>query len=319
MKSTEKAFKEFIFHCQFEKNLSKKTIYAYNGDIEQFSEHLVVSNVALDNVCNIDKTILRNYLQSISLFKPKTVKRKIATLKALFNFLEYEDLIPVSPFRKMRVCIKEPLVLPKSMSIDEVKQILNLLYDKESLLSSNKKSFGYTSLIRDIAIVEVLFGTGIRVSELCNLKASDFDLNNGHIIVNGKGSKERIIQICNEESLAVIRKYVHLFEKQINESGYFFINRLRKPISEQSVRFMVKRYSKLAGIEKNITPHTFRHTFATLLLEESVDIKYIQHLLGHSSIITTQIYTHVNRKKQEQILSQFHPRNSYRAHDANAR
>jgi integrase/recombinase XerD len=218
----------------------------------------------------------------------------------------------------MRICIKEPFILPKSMSLDEVKQILDVLYAEETVLSKKNLTFRYTALIRDIAIIEILFGTGIRVSELCNLKTLDFDLNNGHIVVNGKGSKERIIQICNEESLMVNRKYFRLFEKQITESGYFFINRLKKPISEQSVRFMVKRYSKRAGIDKPITPHTFRHTFATLLLEENVDIKYIQHLLGHSSIVTTQIYTHVNRKKQEQILSQFHPRNSYHLKEVNA-
>lgn len=319
MKSTENAFKEFLSHCQFEKNLSKKTILAYSGDIDQFTDYLISQKVSLDDICNIDKTILRNYFQNISSFKPKTIKRKIATLKSLFNFLEFEDTILVNPFRKMKINIKEPLVLPKSMSLDEVKQILDLLYTKETLLTSKKKSFKYLSLVRDIAIIEVLFGTGIRVSELCHLKASDFDLSNGHIIVNGKGSKERIIQICNEESLTAIRKYYKLFEKHINKNGFFFINRLQKPISEQSVRFMVKHYTKNAGIDKNITPHTFRHTFATLLLEENVDIKYIQHLLGHTSIITTQIYTHVNRKKQEQILSQFHPRNSYRAHEVNAR
>lgn len=319
MESIQEVSKEFITHCQFEKNLSSKTIKAYRGDIEQFSNFLIEFKTPLDNICNIDKTLLRNYLQSISTFKPKTIKRKIATLKAMFNFLEYEDIIQINPFRKMRICIKEPLVLPKSMSIEEVKQILYILYSEESLLSLDNKSFRYASLIRDIAVVEVLFGTGIRVSELCNLTVSNFDLNNGHIIVNGKGSKERIIQICNEESLSIIRKYFLLFEKQITQSGYFFINRLRNPLSEQSVRFMVKRYSKLAGIEKTVTPHTFRHTFATLLLEENVDIKYIQHLLGHSSIVTTQIYTHVNRKKQEQILTQFHPRNFFHVNMLNAR
>lgn len=318
MKPVEKVFKDFILHCQFEKNLSSKTIRAYNGDIEQFTCYLEKSGVLLDNVCNIEKTILRGYIQNISEFKPKTVKRKIATLKALFNFLEYEDIILINPFRKMRICIKEPLILPKSMSLDEVRQILDVLYSEEIFLSKKRKTFRYAALIRDIAIVEVLFGTGIRVSELCNLKTADFDLNNGHIVVNGKGSKERIIQICNEESLSINRNYFKLFEKQIAESGYFFINRLKKPISEQSVRFMIKRYSKRAGIDKAITPHTFRHTFATLLLEENVDIKYIQHLLGHSSIVTTQIYTHVNRKKQEQILSQFHPRNSFHVEGVNA-
>jgi integrase/recombinase XerD len=318
MKSLEKVFKEYLLHCQFEKNLSIKTLRAYSSDIEQFIGYLNKTKVPLDNICYIDKAILRSYLQNISAFKPKTVKRKVASLKALFNFLEYEDIIQINPLRKMRVNFKEPFMLPKSMNINEVKQILDVLYSEESMLSGEISSYKYVALIRDIAIVELLFATGVRVSELCNLKVSNIDLSNGRIIVYGKGSKERIIQVCNKESLSIIRKYYNLFEKQITESGYFFINRLRKPISEQSVRFMVKKYSKQAGIDKIITPHTFRHTFATLLLEENVDIKYIQHLLGHSSIMTTQIYTQVNRKKQEQILSQFHPRNSIHMVGVNA-
>lgn len=308
--------KVFLFHCEFEKNLSIKTLNAYSIDLNQFTNHISQNKIQIQKIELIDKHIIREYLKSLSSFKAKTIKRKIATLKAFFNFLEYEDTILTNPFRKMKISIKEPLNLPKTMNLEEVKTILEGLYEKESKFSDD--SFEYKALIRDITVIEILFATGIRVSELCNLKLSDFDLNNGNIIVKGKGSKERLIQVCNEQSLHISKKYFNLFKTLIDDCGYFFVNRLKNPLSEQSVRFMVKKHAKEFGIGKSITPHTFRHTFATLLLEENVNIKYIQHMLGHSSIITTQIYTHVNRKKQEQILTQFHPRNSIKIGGLNA-
>jgi len=152
------------------------------------------------------------------------------------------------------------------------------------------------------------FATGVRVSELCNLRPEDVDLRNGKIKVLGKGGKERVIQICQAEALSALREYYRLFSPAIKNRFFFFINRLGSPLSPQSVRLMVRGYSQKAGISKPVTPHTFRHTFATLLLEEDVDIKYIQHLLGHSSISTTQIYTHVNSVKQKKILATKHPR-----------
>lgn len=318
MKSFESVSKSFLLHCRIEKNLSVKSVEAYSSDIEQFMKYLNRIRAPKEDIKLLDKTIIRGFIQDISNFKPKTVKRKIATLKALFNFLEYEEIILVNPFRKMKINIKEPYVLPRTMSIDEVKIILKTMYKEVASNINDTNSFHYNSIIRDITIIEVLFATGIRVSELCNLKITDIDFSKFQIIINGKGNKERIIQVCNSESVAIMKKYYSLFEKNITSTGYFFINRLGKPISEQSVRFMIKRYASLAGFEKSITPHTFRHTFATLLLEENVDIKYIQHLLGHSSIVTTQIYTHVNRKKQEQILSQFHPRNGFHFDTMNA-
>ncbi len=134
------------------------------------------------------------------------------------------------------------------------------------------------------------------------------DLSSGVITLKGKGDKERMIQICNSETIKVLNHYHRLFEDRINFSGgYFLINRLGKKLSDQSIRNLVKNLGR-GAVQKHITPHVFRHTFATLLLEKEVDIKYIQLLLGHSSIVTTQIYTHVNRTKQREILKAKHPR-----------
>jgi len=299
--------KGFIFHCQYEKNLSPKTINAYSIDLEQFQSYINEQKENLD-ICNVSKDLIKNYLQTIYHFKPKTVKRKVASLKAMFNYLEYEDDDFINPFRKIKIRLKEPKILPVVMTISEVKKILSALYEE---LNSNSKTEAYTykAQIRNIAIVELLFATGMRISELCNLKTTDIDLKTGIIKVFGKGSKERIMQICNPDIKSLLKKYRKLYvNHRIENDENFFINRLGKPVSTQSVRLMLRQHVQKSSISKNITPHTFRHTFATLLLEENVDIRYIQSMLGHSSINTTQIYTHVNTENQRKILATKHPR-----------
>jgi integrase/recombinase XerD len=297
---------DFLTHCRYEKNLSEKTIKAYYIDISQF-EHFLKESELTTKLESIDKTIIKKYLQILSVHKPKTIKRKVAALKTMFNFFEYDDVIIVNPFRKIKINIKESVLLPKVMNLKEVENILRISYRERNKIQ-NKQTYTYLSSIRSIAIIELLFATGIRVSELCNIKTNDIDLDSGLLKVKGKGNKERIIQICNKASLEPLRSYYDMFSKKIVSSGYFLVNRFNLRLSEQSVRNLIKKYSQFAKIGRTITPHTFRHTFATLLLEEDVDIKYIQQMLGHSSILTTQIYTHVNIDKQKRILIAKHPR-----------
>ncbi len=296
----------FIFHCQYEKNLSPKTINAYSIDLEQFQSYINEQNTNPD-INEISKNLIKAYLQTIYHFKPKTVKRKVASLKAMFNYLEYENDEFINPFRKIKIRFKEPQTLPMVMTINEVKKILGLLYED---LNGNSKTENYTykAQVRNIAVIELLFATGMRISELCNLKTSDIDLKTGIIKVFGKGSKERIIQICNPDIKSLLKKYRKLYATHIEDDKCFFINRLGKSVSTQSVRLMLRQYVQKSSISKHITPHTFRHTFATLLLEENVDIRYIQGMLGHSSINTTQIYTHINSESQKRILATKHPR-----------
>jgi integrase/recombinase XerD len=224
----------------------------------------------------------------------------------MFNYLEYENDDFYSPFHRIKIRLKDAFILPTVMTIDEVRQILTTLY--KPLYTTNPKKYQYKSTVRNIAVIELLFATGMRVSELCQLQINDIDLTQGSIKIFGKGSKERIIQICQQETIQALQTYINLFSNQIQFEQPFFINRLGNGLSSQSVRIMIKNYIKQSEINKHVTPHTFRHTFATLLLEEDVDIKYIQSLLGHSSISTTQIYTHVNTEKQKKILSTKHPR-----------
>jgi len=297
----------FLDHCLYEKKLSSKTIEFYTIDLDQFLRFLMTLDMEIE-ISGISKEEIKLYLKQISVFKPKTIKRKLATLKALFNYLEFEDYITINPFRKMRIKIKEPKVNPTVMDASEVKSIFKAAYkDREEAPDNEQLWLKY----RDIALIELLFATGMRVSELTSLKRDQINLETGRIRIFGKGSKERVIQVFNPETLKAIREYVLMSTVSMKEEGFFFINRLHSGLSDQTVRHVIRKFTALANLQKHITPHTFRHTFATLLLEADVDIKYIQHFLGHSSIATTQIYTHVSTNKQKQILTEKHPRNAF--------
>lgn len=149
----------------------------------------------------------------------------------------------------------------------------------------------------------------MRISEVCSLTTMQIDLSDFVIKIYGKGSKERLIQICNKNIQNLISQYYKEFQCELSNKNFLFINRLGNRLSEQSVRNMITDYADRANISLHITPHMFRHSFATLLLEEDVDIRYIQQMLGHSSITTTQIYTHTSINKQKNILATKHPRN----------
>ncbi|WP_419677908.1 tyrosine-type recombinase/integrase [Aliarcobacter lanthieri] len=302
----QKAVEKFRFHCIYEKNLSSKTIRAYDIDINQFLEKFV--NYKINQINKFD---LKDYVENlfINSYKIKTIKRKIAVLKAFFNYLEFDEIVEVNPFRKLRLSLKEPKLLPKTLELSEIKRVLKYLY---SLKNSyfDKTSFSYKLLIRDIVSIEILFSTGIRVSELSNLKKNEINIKQGIVKIFGKGSKERIIQICDKEVLNLLKEYSILFNLNSNPNNHFLLNRLNNNFSEQSIRAMIHKYEQKLGL-RQITPHMFRHSFATLLLEEGVDVRYIQNMLGHSSISTTQIYTKVNTKHQRKLLSSKHPRRTF--------
>lgn len=298
---------DYFAHCTYEKHLGLKTLKAYETDLRQFRLFLKDK----DSISDISKNDIRNYLTSISALKPRTIKRKSAAIKAFFNFLEFEDIIQINPFRKMRIKFKEPQVLLSVMDISEIKKIFKSVYQKKNKIT-DKFSFSYLSCIRDIVVIELLFATGARVSEIADLKKTSLNFRSGNILFKGKGNKERVVQVCNSETLSVLNEYCNLYERPIDSSGdWLLVNRNNKKLSDQSIRGIVKNTCKKAGLKRRITPHAFRHTFGTLLLEKNVDIRYIQSMLGHSSITTTQIYTHVNNKRQRQILASKHPREDF--------
>lgn len=292
---------DYIEYCEYRKRLDFKTIKAYKIDLKQYAEYCSDTS---DSFC---KDIVDNFITSLHKnYKPKTVKRKIASLKAFFHHMEYKEILAENPFAKLDIRFREAKLLPKTISFHSIQIFLSTLYAQKKQATSE---YQQRCCIRDIAVIELLFATGMRISELCSLKPSDIDLESNNILIYGKGAKERIIQLGNQEVLAALVLYQETFKKDIEVSGYFFVNRLQHKLSDQSVRFMINHYVKLAGISQHITPHMFRHSFATLLLEQDVDIRYIQKMLGHSSISTTEIYTHVSNTKQKDILVNKHPRN----------
>jgi len=298
---------DFLNHCQYEKNLSEKTIYAYKTDLDQFLQYLREKGLP-NSGADLDRAVLREYIQEMyKSQKPKTIKRKVASLKVFFRFLEYEDHIVVSPFRKLDVRIKLEKNLPVVLTLPEIKSLfshLNAMRARLEDLSVAKQK----RLVRDLAILEILFATGIRVSELCNLRRKHLDLNSRTLRVLGKGKKERQIPICGDAIIEVLEDYFRTFENEILDVPYVFAGRNGQPISDHTVRLLIRRACSEAGIAKNVTPHTFRHTIATLLLESGVDIRFIQFFLGHSSINTTEIYVKVNDRAHREILNAKHPR-----------
>lgn len=302
MQIVESHIHTYLSYCQWQKGLSAKTIKAYRIDLSDLQSFLHHQNRELD------REAVQTYIATLQKkYKPKTVKRKIASIRAFCSFLEYEEILLPNPFSHLRIRLHIPMALPRTIPLPIIGQILHTAYHQKSRVDMTE--FQHKEIIRDVAVLELLFATGMRVSEICSLKKDSVDFIRGEIRILGKGAKERIIQLENPEVQNAVKEYMNTFKKEILLTSCFFVNRRLHQLSEQSVREMINRYTKLAGIERHITPHMFRHSFATLLLEEDVDIRYIQRLLGHSSIATTQIYTHVSSKKQRDILIQKHPRN----------
>lgn len=292
----------YLSFCTSRKNLDLKTIKSYSIDLKQFTNFVTSKSLKWNT-----KKSLEQYIDILhNKYKPKSVKRKIASLKAFFHYLEIEEIIEINPFHKIQVKYKEPFILPKTIPLNLIEQMIKFAYAEHN----NSTTF-YTkrTALRNILILELLFATGMRISELCSLTLDCLDLSNYIIKIYGKGSKERLIQICNNNIQNLIDQYCKEFKFELSYKKFLFINRLGNRLSEQSVRNMIANYAEKANISLHITPHMFRHSFATLLLEEDVDIRYIQQMLGHSSITTTQIYTHTSINKQKNILSAKHPRN----------
>lgn len=296
MKLNTKIIKRYLSACEMEKRLSPKTIKAYRSDLEQFREYLI----AEDKV--FDRDTLKGYFALLnSQFKPLTVKRKRASLRALVTWLIDERFMDRNPFENLHLKIQQPKLLPRDIPLHEIGHLLSVAYDRMNRQADNGAALCET------AVMELLFATGLRVSELSDLRTQDVNLVDGVIRIYGKGAKERVVGIGNKEVLTLLRSYEARFQPDRN--GTFFQNRNGDRLSEQSVRRIVHKYTKIAGIPTRITPHMFRHSLAAMLVGEEVSIRIVQRLLGHSSILTTQIYTHVADQKQREIIAAKHPRN----------
>lgn len=304
MNQLETVLNNYLEFCEQQKRLDAKTLKAYRIDLNQF-----LGQIAVQSIGEILPDTLEKFIATLhQSYMPKTVKRKIASVKTFFHYLEYKDYIDVNPFNKIQIKFREPATLPKTIPLHTVETFLATMYQQYKTV---KSTYQKRNTLRDIAIIELLFATGMRISELCSLKPDKIDLDSKSILIYGKGSKERRIQIGNQDVCNLLKKYYKEYQNEILNCNRFFVKQNGTPFSDQSIRRMIKRYSSLASINLHITPHMFRHTFATCLLEADVDIRYIQEMLGHSSINITEIYTHVAMSKQMDILSNKHPRKNF--------
>lgn len=303
--NTENAcMKNYLEYCHSQKCLDEKTLKAYRIDLRQFFEQNPNTGITEITSKSLEQYIARLHEQ----YKPKTVKRKIASIKAFFHYLEYREIIDINPFNKVLIHFREPVILPKTIPLHTIELFLTTIYRQRK---NARTPYQKQNALRDAAVSELLFATGMRISELCSLKVSDVNLYDGTILIYGKGDKERRIQIGTESVIHILTEYRQAFHKKGQACDNFFVNQSGKALSDQSVRRMINKYTSLASIEQHITPHMFRHTFATSLLEADVDIRYIQEMLGHSSINITEIYTHVTVAKQRNILATKHPRKDF--------
>lgn len=295
----------YLTYCQSQKRLDNKTLKAYRIDLKQFGQKICTNDIS-----DVTPNVLEAYIATLhQTYAPKTVRRKIASVKAFFHFLEQKEKIDRSPFHKIEIKFREPVILPKTISLRTIETLLSTIYHQ---YKTAKTGHQRRNALRDAAVIETLFATGIRISELCSLKPDDVDLQDNCILIYGKGSKERKLQIGNEDVARILREYKDSYLTEMHTCDHFFANQNSTPLSDQSVRRMINKYTALASIDLHITPHMFRHTFATSLLEADVDIRYIQKMLGHSSIHVTEIYTHVSMSKQRDILMRKHPRKDFR-------
>lgn len=296
MTTLHKYKEQYLEFCQYSKYLSEHSLRAYDQDLTDLMRFTGPKKKAK----NISTEILAAYLKSLlneRSLSPATAKRRMACLKSFFAWLERHERIEISPFHKLETRIRLPKRLPRALTRTELKKLtrqasspLNLptQYDPQIELNPTDKN-----LTTYIAII-IMASTGIRVGELVKITINDIDLNQGRIRVHGKGSRERNVYIVNEGIIQLIRTYLKYRGLATSLSNSLILNTRYQPISEQTLRSRLHKITDKAKINRHITPHTLRHTAATLLLEAGLDIRFVQRLLGHKSISTTEIYTHVN-------------------------
>ena len=295
MRTLSSLIADYLETGEYEKQLSPDTIKAYRIDLQQF--------IDFTEDTWVDKDTLNQYIKHLNQhFAPRSVKRKLASVRAFYHEMEMSGELEENPFNKLHIRIHSPQQLPRIIPEQIVQALLQSAYDAYTQ--------GDREVLRDIVVLELLFSTGLRVSELCALSKDTFLISDSglRLLVKGKGRKERVIQITTPELLQLVQTYCDVFSKEIQEQGAILYNRRGRPISPQPVRRIINKYLNRIDASNHVTPHMFRHTFATSLLEAGMDIRYIQSLLGHSSISTTQIYTHVTARQQTLLLAEKHPR-----------
>ena len=285
-----KYVEDYLLFLKTEKKLGDNTINSYMLDLEDFFKSF---NGSIESCTKKD---ILTYISSINGLEVSTVNRHISSLKSFFNYLVDESIIKVSPMEEVS-SLKKTKKLPKYLSISEVNKLLNIPLNSE---------FDY----RNKAMLALLYATGLRVSELVSIEYSNIDFENSIIRINGKGKKERIIPL-GEVASYYLKVYLNDYRSKLlkrNTYNQVFLNNHGKPITRQGFNYILENIRELTGIEKEITPHVLRHSFATHLLEGGADIRSIQEMLGHENISTTNIYTEVVNDVLRSSYEMYHNR-----------
>jgi integrase/recombinase XerD len=288
----EEACAAFIHHCTVRK-LSPHTIRAYRLDLRRLAT--IVGQLAVEE---FDRTLLHQYAETLFSrydLSPASARRHLASAHALFRWLRSEGIIATDPFQQTSIRIKLPQRLPRVLTRGELGAVLTM------------QTSSLPDLIGRVA-AEVLFATGMRVAELASLRDEDVDLPNDTITIRGKGDRQRRVYIPDHRMRDLLATYLRTRNRNHPAGGTFLINTRGGPASTDYIRRLIRRRAAQAHILRRITPHMFRHSLATYLLEEGVDIRFVQRLLGHRSITTTQIYTHVADATLKSIVQERHPR-----------
>lgn len=288
---------QFLDFLSVERGLSKNTISSYKLDLKTFSAYL--EKVGATNITRVKRQDIMNHLlaQKDRGLSGNSISRSLVAIKMFYRFLVQEHLVK----EDVAGVMESPKLIrpiPDCLSPDEVDRMLGVIDTRD------------WQGMRDKAALELMYATGMRVSELVELEMSGLNLDVGFIKCKGKGGKERVVPI-GKRAKEALSKYIEKVRPQLLKAGqddHLFLSRLGKKVSRVSFWKMIKRITRLARIKKTITPHTLRHSFATHLLERGADLRVVQEMLGHADISTTQIYTHINKERLKSIHRQFHPR-----------
>lgn len=285
---------EFISYLSVEKGLAANSIEAYQQDLKQYRDYLArkkIPSLARVKRDDIVQFLLREKDRGL---QTPSLARRLVAIKLFHRFLVKEGRLREDITR----VLESPRLwrkLPQFLTLTEMEKVLEA--------PKGRRRTG----IRDRALLELLYATGTRVSEVTTLQTEDVNLESGFLKCRGKGGKERIVPL-GKKAVEALRTYLAKVRGGLPQSGFVFAGRQGKPVTRQRVWQIIRRYAREAGIRKRITPHTFRHSFATHLLERGADLRIVQELLGHADIATTQIYTHVSRDHLKSVHAKFHPR-----------
>jgi integrase/recombinase XerC len=283
----------FLKYLRYEKGFSNHTIKSYKEDLENFFEFL--KNEKIEDIKSLNYSVLTGYITFLGKkgFKASTIERKIASLKTFFKYLVKKKFISKNP-AELISSPKKQKRLPSVLEVGEIFDLINIIPEDSPFSVRNK------------AMIMLLYASGLRVSELTGLNLGDLDLKNGLVRILGKGKKYRIVPVGNKTK-AILYKYF-LYRREFQPRGEaLFVTKSGKRIQDRMVRYIINVYINELAIQKKVSPHTLRHTFATHLLDNGANIRVIQEMLGHSSLSTTQIYTHLSIEKLKKAYQEFHP------------